>query len=548
MSFSEIIPLVDHEYVIPAHISIYLESNDVPHDRDIAEITKILWDIDQCLKKADEDEQEPFRDIETLQKRRASMLETQSRLRFILSPLRRFPAEILFEIFQHTIERRGYSVLETSDGPWSLSRVSRHWRATALTYSGALWSKLYIGIYMYSIHRSNPLPLLRTCLARSRRHNISVFFDYLVPTFEDKVKEMVHLLIDNCERWHSLEISNHCLEIHNLLGKVRGRVPNLKSLVIRREPARASPLTAFEFAPQLRTVKIHDGVGVVLGPGNPSLISYEDYRRSPPRDHLDSYFTILRSCHDLQTFIRLHAYPAHMRSHAEKHPIILPELRHIQGSHRDLIQSVMTPNLESFHLDMFFPMRSFPDDMLLNVRDLFIRSRCLGLSKLTLSNAVTRHILDILPLLPALTVLQFQISGWRDKDVEEDIFRRMFQQMTDVDEVGMLKVVPNLREFSFKVAERRHSCVLCLDGIFLDMVASRAKTLEKVKVRGIVPRNIWSSKQVSVFEGLLKNGMDISLNSLRPWDFSGGLDYHIIASHCVKSTWPRHRPKLVGNP
>ncbi|PBK61689.1 hypothetical protein ARMSODRAFT_1025423 [Armillaria solidipes] len=548
MLVPEIMSPLGDEYLIPAHISMYLENNDVPHDGDIAESTKFLWDIDQCLKKADEDAKEPSGDIETLQKRRAALLETQSRLRFILSPLRRFPTEILFEIFQRTIERRGYSVLDTSDGPWSLSRVSRHWRATTLTCSGALWSKLYIGVYMYSFHRSNPLPLLRTCLARSRRHNISVFFDYLVPTFEDKDKEMVHLLIDNCERWHSLEISNHCLEIHDLLGKVRGRVPNLKSLVIRCEPARASPLTAFEFAPQLRTVKIHDGVGVVLGPGNPSLILYEDYRRSPPRDRLDSYFTILRSCHDLQTFIKLHAYPAHMRSDAEKHPIVLPELRHFQGSHRDLIQRVTTPNLESFHLDMFFPIRSFYDNLLLNVRDLFIRSRCQGLSNLTLSNAVTSRILDILPLLPGLAVLEFRFSGWRDGGIEEDIFRSMFQQMADVDDVGMLKVVPNLREFSFRVAQRHLSCILCLDGIFLDMVASRAKTLEKVEAVGTVPSDIWSSKQVSVFEGLLKEGMDISLNSFRPWDFSGGLDDSIIADHCVKSTWPRHISTLVRSP
>ncbi|KAK0244921.1 hypothetical protein EDD85DRAFT_216152 [Armillaria nabsnona] len=525
MPFSESKPTFGDGYLIPAHISMYLESNDAPHDRDIAEITKMLWEIGHSLQKTDEDVKEPFRGIETLQKRRAAMIETQSRLRCILSPLRRFPAEILFEIFQHTIERGGYSALETSDGPWSLSRVSRHWRASALTYSGALWSNLYIGIDIHSFRRSNPLPLLRTCLARSQRHNISVFFDYsdLVPTFEDKIKEMVELIIDNCERWHFLEISNHCLEIHNLLGKVRGRVPNLKNLVIRSAPPRASPLTAFEFVPKLRTVKIHGGAGVVLGPGNPSLISYNDYRyRSPPSTTLDSYFTILRSCRQhLQTFTSLHVSTS-QRLRAENPPIILPQLKHFRGSNRDLIQSVTTPNLESFHLDMFFPMKSFPDTVLLNVRDLLIRSQCRSLSKLTLSNAVTSHVLDILPLLPALTVLQFRISGWRYKDLEEDIFRRMFQQMTDVDEVGMLKVVPNLREFSFKVAESRHSCVLCLDGTFPDMAASRAKTLERVEVRGVVLGGIWSSRQVSVFEGLLKAGMDISLNSLRLWDFSGG--------------------------
>ncbi|KAK0492399.1 hypothetical protein EDD18DRAFT_1334393 [Armillaria luteobubalina] len=463
MPFSEIAPSSsdDSEYIIPAHISTYLETNDMLHDAHVAEITRILWDIDQWLSLAKADEEASARNAVH------SSIHSLS----ILSPLRRFPAEILFEIFQHTIEQRGYSVPETSIGPWSLSRVSRHWRATALTYSGALWSNLYVGIYAHTVRVKNPLLLLRTCLVRSRGYNISVNFNYSdrVPTHEDK--------------------------IHNLLDQVRGRIPNLKNLVLRSEPVRAPPLIGFKFAPQLRTAKIHDGPGVVLGPDNPSLISYEDYR--------------------------LHVSISQSSGRAENSPIILPQLKNFRGSHRELIQNVTTPNLETFHLDMFFPMRSFYDDELVHVRDLFVRSECWALSELVLTNAIRSHILDILPLLPILNVLQFHMSNWRDQAVEEDIFRRMFQQMTNVNDVGTSYIVPNLREFSFEITERRHSRVLCLDGIFLDMVASRAQTLKKVKAEGTVPNGIWTLIQVSVFEGLLKGGMDISLNGLRPWDFRG---------------------------
>ncbi|PBK61716.1 hypothetical protein ARMSODRAFT_981288 [Armillaria solidipes] len=62
--------------------------------------------------------------------------------------------------------------------------------------------------------------------------------------------------------------------------------------------------------------------------------------------------------------------------------------------------------------------------------------------------------------------------------------------------------------------------VLCFDGIFVDMVASRARTLKKVEVRASIPSDNWSPVQVSVFEGLLQDGMDISLKGLGPWDFS----------------------------
>ncbi|KAK0185363.1 hypothetical protein F5146DRAFT_1069969 [Armillaria mellea] len=550
--FSEITSLLndDLEYIIPAHISRYLKCNDVPDDRDIEEITNILRDLRQDLERIDEDAKQTARAIETLQRHRAAVLETESKLRSTLSPIRRFPAEILFEIFLHTIERHGYSVLEASEGPWSLSRVSRHWRATALTSSGALWSDLNIGIHMYSVRRGNPISRLRTCLARSGRHNISVFlhFSYPIPTFEDKVKEMVQLLINDCERWRSFEISNSFLEIHSLLGKVRGRVPNLRNLVIRCGSARVSePLTAFELAPELRTVEIHDGAGVVLGPGNPSLVSYVDRRyRSSSTITLDSYFTILHSCRQhLQIFAGF-LVSTSQRSHGEKPPIILPQLKHFRGSHRDLIRNLTMPNLETFHLDVL--MRPFSDNVLLDVHDLFIRSGCQGLSELTLTNAVTSHVLDILPLLPALIVLDFRIHRWRDKDVEEDVFRRMFKQMTDIEELGMPKLVPNLREFSFMVIEHRDSCVFCLDGIFLDMVVSRAKTLKKVDARGIVPRGMWSPKQVSVFEGLLEEGVDISLNHLRPWDFSGGLERLVNVGHVLRNTSDRHIFKVVRRP
>ncbi|KAK0244912.1 hypothetical protein EDD85DRAFT_980003 [Armillaria nabsnona] len=455
------------------------------------------------------------------------MLKTQSKLRSIISPLRRFPAESLSEIFHHTLERDGYSVLNTANGPWSLSHVSRHWRVTALTCPGALWSNLYIGIYDYHIHQRDPLSLLRTCLTRSHRHNIVVHFDYPkpVPNFEDKAKEIAQLLIDNCERWHSLEISNHCLEIHSFLGKVRGHVPNLTNLVIHCGLVRASSIAAFELAPHLRTVKIYGPLGVVLGPGNPSLISYEDYR-SPPTTALDSYFTILRSCRQhLQTFTSLHVATSQI-SRAENPQIVLPQLKHFRGSHRDLIQSVTTPNLESFHMNNSHSVLAQADS-LLNVHDLFIRSRCWGLSKLIISNImITSHLLDIMTLVPALAALQFQFSYWGGGNVEEDIFRNMFQQMTDIDEVGGPKVVPNLREFSFLIVPPRQRSdphfnpVLCFDGIFVDMVASRAKTLEKVEVRASIPIGNWSPVQVSVFGGLLQEGMDISLKGLGPWDFS----------------------------
>lgn len=516
-------PPLGDEHLIPPYISTYLKSNNAPHDTDIEEIKHSLRVICQSLEKAGEDTNDRPRDIETSQKRRAALQETQSKFRSILSPLRRFPAEILSEIFKHAVDR-GYSPWETSEGPWSLSHVSCHWRATALTCSGVIWSKLYVGINIGRFDQKDHLSLLRTCLARSRSHNILVDFDYQHPgsSYRDKAVEIIQLLIDNCERWYFFEISNHCPEIYDLLSQVRGRVPNLIYVEIIHGPvSTAAPFTAFELAPKLRSVKMHSGFRVV---GNPSLISYEDYRRSPPSDPLESYSTILRPFHQqLQKFTTL---TVDTRSPEANSQIIMPQLRHFRVSHRDLFQCVTAPNLETFHLDPVM-RQSSATKSLLGVFDLFIRSRCSGLSKLALSNIViTTHILDILPLIPALAVLRFQFSNWEGRSAEEDIFRSMFRQMTDEDDVGELKAVPNLREFSFVVTQRHSwnnwycSTLSFFDRIFLCMLASRVKTLKKVKVIGTIMNGMWYTEDESTFADLIKQGMDISANDRRPWDFS----------------------------
>ncbi|KAK0475978.1 hypothetical protein EDD18DRAFT_1115703 [Armillaria luteobubalina] len=224
---------------------------------------------------------------------------------------------------------------------------------------------MYIGIQNCGFHKNDHLSLSRrACLTRLPKRNISIRLDNseILPTFDGKDKEMVQLLVDNCERWYSLQISDYHLDIHNVLRKVYGRILNLTKLVLcRREPAGVAPMSVFEIAPKLRTAETHGSFGLVLAPGNPSLISYKDY---------------------------------------------------------------------------------------------------------------------------PLGVLQSRFAVWPDgyRDVEEYIFR--------------------------------------INGIFLQIVASRAKILE-VNAIASVPGDIWSAKQVSIVESLLKEGMDISLNGVKPWDFQG---------------------------
>ncbi|KAK0216546.1 hypothetical protein EDD85DRAFT_870225, partial [Armillaria nabsnona] len=60
----------------------------------------------------------------------------------VVSPIRRFPTEILAEIFIQSLEDH-YDVFDTKRGPWGLCYVCRRWR-DVLRPSPALWASLSI--------------------------------------------------------------------------------------------------------------------------------------------------------------------------------------------------------------------------------------------------------------------------------------------------------------------------------------------------------------------------------------------------------------------
>ncbi|KAF8175598.1 hypothetical protein K438DRAFT_1508275, partial [Mycena galopus ATCC 62051] len=76
--------------------------------------------------------------LDQLEEEHAGLLTYHHQNTSILSPLRRFPPEILGEIFLQTLPSI-HKILNVKDSPWPLTHVCSRWRAIALS-KPSLWS------------------------------------------------------------------------------------------------------------------------------------------------------------------------------------------------------------------------------------------------------------------------------------------------------------------------------------------------------------------------------------------------------------------------
>ncbi|KAF9021005.1 hypothetical protein BDZ89DRAFT_923162, partial [Hymenopellis radicata] len=101
-----------------------------------AEISSLSSDLASLRKLVD------TRDalLKQLKKTRAAFHQRQQLLAGSVSPLRRFPLEILQQIFLMLIsdDIYGFSLLDSTGGPWAVSCVCTRWRAASTQWS-RLW-------------------------------------------------------------------------------------------------------------------------------------------------------------------------------------------------------------------------------------------------------------------------------------------------------------------------------------------------------------------------------------------------------------------------
>jgi hypothetical protein len=210
---------------------------------------------------------------------RKQMLESEmKKLKSLLSPIRRLPAEVLSEIFKAFMQGRlscEISDEQISIPPSDLTKVCWHWRSIALS-TPSLWSKLGFNV---ASSQEDPrlLKAVSLVLERSKKHFLSISLDMeeIEEEEEEELCPALRRLMEEAWRWESVRLWLPYNRVALRFWGLTLDLPNLRTLSLSLSsfdgevlPCR---LVAFQQAPNLRGVTlesnnaaIEDGNWVLL--------------------------------------------------------------------------------------------------------------------------------------------------------------------------------------------------------------------------------------------------------------------------------------------
>ncbi|KAF8206822.1 hypothetical protein K438DRAFT_448811 [Mycena galopus ATCC 62051] len=235
---------------LPHHL---MTTNEPPSKGEAAEVRDIIGAVQSHVAELDAS----IATLETaLAKLRLTRKEADRHIhggRSILSNLRRVPSDVLAEIFLKITPDASHRRLPLIDShPWTLARVSRAWRVTALSLP-SLWS---------NIDSSRPLPMLEEQLRRSNAFGLTI-------TLRNSDVEALNVLMGCSQRWETVdfqETGDFALESNlvQTLDLARGQFPMLRAL--KYAEYTGGSCRAFENAPKLSAATILHGAGSWLLP------------------------------------------------------------------------------------------------------------------------------------------------------------------------------------------------------------------------------------------------------------------------------------------
>ncbi|KIM91283.1 hypothetical protein PILCRDRAFT_810534 [Piloderma croceum F 1598] len=243
--------------------------------------------------------------------------------KYLLSPIRRLPAELLAVIFsfclptrseqfdlrseEEDLWRKRYFSINCREAPLLLGRVCRLWRAVALS-TPSLWSSFSTAMIDTSMPHHTTSGA-QTFLSRSGACPLSLSFGLGLAT--RALRNVVNTFASHSRRWQSLDLRVERMDVITELNQVKGAIPLLETLTLRVDGRYSSsdqcPFRGiFEVAPSLR--KFH--LSSKLQPLQIKIpwSQLTCFIWTGWSEHLEDYTNILRSCPNL-TYCSFHFIP-----------------------------------------------------------------------------------------------------------------------------------------------------------------------------------------------------------------------------------------------
>ncbi|KAF9053842.1 hypothetical protein BDZ89DRAFT_296034 [Hymenopellis radicata] len=234
----------------PAALEHLFSANDPPSDAEIPLLHELHALFSTHLTRLDDETasllSSPYSThaLEQLEDDRALLQNRSWQVLGALSTIRRFPKEVLQEIFLRLIPDVGFMVLDPKQGAWAASHVCSSWRS-ASRYPH-LWTTFRItsggcgciggGGFSHCcptfVRYKNPIAILQTALGYSGSCKLDLHVEI---QFDDCVghRSHIHSLLDvlmsHSERWACVSLAVPS-ELGMYLEGVQGKVPELRHL------------------------------------------------------------------------------------------------------------------------------------------------------------------------------------------------------------------------------------------------------------------------------------------------------------------------------
>lgn len=340
--------------------------------------------------------------------------------RAILCPLRRFPPELLEEIFQHCQEE--HEDLYLNHPPWFLLHICQFWRQVALGMS-SLWRHLPPMVHQPKFKRLN-LSKLQFLLQHSSNAKITFLLyqtNYLVPG------GVLPLLLRHSHQWErvALYVSDYVCEF--LSRSTLGRLPSLTTLTIDFQ-ALKRPHALFADAPKLRTLRCAGFIDnpMVPSPSSTALSGSLPWKLTSFTSHavlLDTH-VLLKVLVESQELEKLDVALRALDDPWLQIPATtLPSLTSLilrfppgPQVHQSILSNLTLPRLTELFVGLFPPPR-----LLADLAGMITRSMC-PLQHLTIQTSIHHlnwNIIDILKLTPQLKNLN--MNGLVDQRLTEKL-------------------------------------------------------------------------------------------------------------------------------
>ncbi|KAF7335673.1 F-box domain-containing protein [Mycena venus] len=224
--------------------------NDVPLDSEIPFICDMISEGQDQL----DDLEIQIRNLEAalakLIQRRDEIAEHVRQHRVILNPIRRFPPELLCEIFALTLCDVSGEDEIPDQPPWYLGQICRSWRLSALAYPN-LWTSIIIP------PSSIPCSMVKAQLHRSANAPLKVYWA-VNENGRTIDPQLADIIAAQCSRWAFLRLDIfRSSDVLNWLLPVSGRLTSLKRLEVLHAPGEVIP-DFLSSAPSLSEVVLTD--------------------------------------------------------------------------------------------------------------------------------------------------------------------------------------------------------------------------------------------------------------------------------------------------